>query len=74
MLERFAAWQSPGPVVVIAHAGWMLARRWLAEGRHVPVTAAEWLASPKHGELWCIRIGARHRSDAPTQRGSRPAT
>ena len=51
LLERAAAWQTSEPVVVIGHAGWMLARRWLQDGRPGPATAAEWPHAPGYGEL-----------------------
>jgi len=57
MFQRAASWHAAEPAVVIGHAGWMLARRWLQEGREWPTTAAEWPASPRHGELW--RLQAR---------------
>ena len=52
MLERAASWHTTEPVVVIGHAGWMLARRWLEEGRDSPASAAQWPKAPKHGSLW----------------------
>ncbi len=52
MLERAASWHTTEPVVVIGHAGWMLARRWLEEGRDPPASAAQWPKAPKHGSLW----------------------
>ncbi len=51
MLRRAAAWQAPAPVVVIGHAGWMLARQWLQAGPRRPPTAAEWPRAPRHSEL-----------------------
>jgi alpha-ribazole phosphatase len=37
LFHRVAAWQpAQTPVCVVAHAGWMLARRWLATGRAWP--------------------------------------
>jgi alpha-ribazole phosphatase len=59
MLERAAAWQAPGPVALIGHAGWMLARRWVEDAKAVPATAAEWPRPPRHGELWRFRCGRR---------------
>lgn len=55
MLQRAAAW-SPGlgqhePVVVVAHAGWMLARQWQqSRGDDLP-TANEWPKAPSYGQL-----------------------
>jgi alpha-ribazole phosphatase len=54
MLERAAAWQTTQPTIVIGHAGWMLARRWLQEGHTLSPTAVDWPAAPRHGELWRI--------------------
>ena len=54
LLNRAAAWQTGEPVVVIGHAGWMLARRWLQDGRPAPATAAEWPRAPGHGECWVL--------------------
>ena len=51
LLDRAAAWQATESLVVIGHAGWMLARRWLQDGRPGPATAAEWPRAPGHGEL-----------------------
>jgi len=56
VLERAASWRVGAPAIVIAHAGWMLARRWHQEGRAPPLTASDWPAAPRHGELW--RLGA----------------
>ncbi|MEY2839582.1 MAG: hypothetical protein RJB60_1881 [Pseudomonadota bacterium] len=55
VLVRAVAWQAPVPgAVVVAHAGWMLARRWAH--RHgagvVPASACEWPAPPAYGECW----------------------
>ena len=61
LLNRAAAWQTREPVVVIGHAGWMLARRWLQDGRPGPATAAEWPGAPAHGERWVL-AGRRHSS------------
>ncbi len=53
LFVRVAAWQPPrGPVAMVAHGGWMLARRWLASGRPAPVRADQWPAPPRHGECW----------------------
>ncbi|HEY8710438.1 MAG TPA: histidine phosphatase family protein, partial [Burkholderiaceae bacterium] len=43
LFARVAAWQAPAaPVVIVAHAGWMLARRWLASAQPLPVGADQW--------------------------------
>jgi alpha-ribazole phosphatase len=52
---RVAAWQAPAsPCIVVAHAGWMLARQWLASGQPPPVRADQWPAPPRHGECWTL--------------------
>lgn len=55
VLARAARWQPPEPgATVIGHAGWMLARRWLAlHGLHRPPTqASQWPKPPAHGQAW----------------------
>lgn len=55
LFTRVAAWQAPAvPVVIVAHAGWMLARRWLANGQPPPIRADQWPAAPRHGECWTL--------------------
>ncbi len=64
LLQRAAAWHASGPVVVVAHAGWMLARRWLQDAPAGPPTAAEWPRAPRHGELRLL-AGGRCRPPGP---------
>ena len=54
LLERAAQWAPtfPGAVVLVAHAGWMLARRWGNDHAGRLPQAAQWPASPAHGSLW----------------------
>lgn len=53
LFQRTARWQPPtAPVAVVAHAGWMLARRWLASGAPLPTHAGPWPAAPQHGTCW----------------------
>ncbi|MDE2593428.1 MAG: histidine phosphatase family protein [Burkholderiales bacterium] len=64
VLARAAAWmpldapegsvESQG-LVVVAHGGWMLARRWMAEHAQAPAGAHEWPASPAYGQCWLLR-------------------
>lgn len=52
VLARAAAWSPPGEAgVVVAHAGWMLARQWLsAHGAGTcPAEPTQWPAAPRHG-------------------------
>ncbi len=54
LLDRAAAWTPVcDQAVLVAHAGWMLARRWVHEHPQAPPQqAAEWPASPAYGALW----------------------
>lgn len=53
MFARVAAWTPPvRPALVVGHAGWMLARRWIASGRPAPERATQWPVPPRHGERW----------------------
>lgn len=62
MLVRAAAWaplgahhraEPPnGSVIVVAHGGWMLARRWMAEHPGPPTGAHQWPAAPAYGQCW----------------------
>ena len=58
LFARTAAWQAAAGSVVVGHAGWMLARRWLGTPRPLPSSAAQWPAPPRHGELWRLPAGA----------------
>lgn len=58
MLQRVAAWSAPPGSCVIGHAGWMLARRWLASGQAPPLKAADWPAAPPHGVCWPLPCAA----------------
>ncbi|RZL01166.1 MAG: hypothetical protein EOP36_12850 [Rubrivivax sp.] len=54
LLDRAARWRPAHPplAVVVAHAGWMLARRWAHAHPGPPQQASEWPASPAYGALW----------------------
>jgi len=56
MLERAGSWQTKLPAIMIAHAGWMLARRWQQEQCQAPSMAQDWPASPRHGERWGFMV------------------
>jgi len=47
-VQRFVAERS-GPVLIVAHAGWMQALQWLRE--QPPPEARHWPRAPRHGEL-----------------------
>lgn len=75
---RVHAWQAPESspvepdiVVVVAHAGWMLARRW-GEGLgfdHPPTRAADWPRPPAYGEWWSLGADAlKAAGDADVRR------
>lgn len=53
--DRVAGWAPPpGPTLVVGHAGWMLARRWLSSGQPRPTRTDQWPEAPGHGDLWKI--------------------
>ncbi|MDC6167743.1 histidine phosphatase family protein [Paucibacter sp. XJ19-41] len=52
LLARAGAWSAQTPALVVSHGGWMLARRWVSEGKPPPASAADWPAAPRYGELW----------------------
>ena len=55
LFARVAAWQAPAaPAVIVAHAGWMLARRWLSSAQPLPVRADQWPVASRHGECWSL--------------------
>jgi alpha-ribazole phosphatase len=56
LFERVAAWQAPvASAVVVGHAGWMLAARWLAtHGPGVWPTADQWPRAPAYGDCWSL--------------------
>lgn len=54
-ITRVQGWQAPSTgTCIVGHAGWMLARRWLADGLPWPTQAAQWPAPPAHGTLWSL--------------------
>ena len=55
VLARAQAWQGDGQtVLVVGHAGWMLARRWAMSGARPPQRADEWPWPPAYGECWVL--------------------
>lgn len=57
VLQRAANWQPPvAGAMVVAHAGWMQARRWADQhGAHrPPARAADWPRSAAYGEIWSL--------------------
>ena len=58
LLARAACWTpsvpARAPTLVVAHAGWMLAKRWQAEHNGRLPTAATWPAPPAHRALWLL--------------------
>lgn len=57
MLARARAW-SPGhngrPALVVAHAGWMLARQWSHAHAQPPSGPGQWPQAPQHGCCWAL--------------------
>ena len=67
LIERTRAWQGVrsgarsrhGAILMVAHAGWMRARRWCESSSGVPAGSVEFPAAPAYGAWW--RFGAiRH--------------
>lgn len=56
MLNRVSGWvpvgTSVGPAIVVAHAGWMLAHRWIADHGGAVPRMDQWPVSPAYGALW----------------------
>lgn len=64
LLARASAWQHDGPVLVVAHAGWMRARRWVEANSAATPTAAAFPSAPSYGELRRLRaLPERQRSE-----------
>lgn len=53
LLERVGSWRPEGPVIVVGHAGWMLARHWLSCHAKPPTGLADWTTkAPAYGSGW----------------------
>jgi alpha-ribazole phosphatase len=55
LLNRASTWSpnsAHGHAVVVAHAGWMLARRWCHDHDQPPSQADQWPVAPVYGTLW----------------------
>ena len=55
VLVRAAGWRGAGVKLVVAHAGWMRARRWNETAPAPPDTAAAFPAGPAYGVLWKLQ-------------------
>jgi alpha-ribazole phosphatase len=65
VLDRAAAWTPPLPqATVVAHAGWMLARRWVQQHgpEHMP-TAADWPAATPYASVSDVALPPRPALD-----------
>lgn len=70
LFARVAAWQTPAaPVVIVAHAGWMMARQWLASAQPLPVQPDQWPVAPRHGECWRLSAVVSLPTDASCTEG-----
>lgn len=58
VLNRAQTWQTsdPGPIVVIGHAGWMLARQWGSQHALPPEGAHQWPRPPAYGQCWSLPL------------------
>ncbi|MEO7855009.1 MAG: histidine phosphatase family protein [Rubrivivax sp.] len=58
LLARAARWRNPqapkASVLMVAHAGWMLARRWQCHHGNTPPSADAWPLPPRHEALWLL--------------------
>ena len=59
VLARAALWRVPLPAVVVGHAGWMRARRWIESSAALPASAQAFSASPAYGALWRVGLPLR---------------
>ena len=50
-----ARWRGDGVVIVVAHAGWMRARRWLEDSSEAPAQYDALPAAPSYGALWKLK-------------------
>lgn len=84
MLARANRWRdsqpSEIPALVVAHAGWMLARRWRSEHGKTPPSANTWPLMPEHEALWLLKgiesertEGSFCRHEPPDRSIGRPA-
>ena len=68
VLARVARWPDPAaccpgnvaavPRLVVAHAGWMLARQWQLAQPRPPEQAAQWPRAPRYGACWSLGAAA----------------
>ena len=60
LLARVASWTPVqdgfGPIIVVAHAGWILARGWLNDHGDTSPQVAQWPRAPGFGELRQVGI------------------
>lgn len=52
LLARAAAWQREGVSLIVAHAGWMRARRWRETNSAAAPTSNAFPSAPAYGALW----------------------
>ena len=55
VLVRAAGWRVAGVKLIVAHAGWMRARRWNETATAPPDTAAEFPDGPAYGAIWKLQ-------------------
>ncbi|MEO9102905.1 MAG: histidine phosphatase family protein [Burkholderiaceae bacterium] len=71
VLNRAARWQPSGagqrPALMVAHAGWMLARLWRHEQEDRLPGAADWPVPPAHGVCWLLPGVPFAASDRPSR-------
>lgn len=71
LFVRVAGWRPPAaPVLIVAHAGWMLARRWLSSAQALPVHADQWPTAPRHCECWMLPAAVALPASPDRERGA----
>lgn len=48
---------SPSPVLIVAHAGWIVSARWVTQHPQAPVQPGQWPSSPGYGERCTLPAG-----------------
>jgi alpha-ribazole phosphatase len=59
----------PSPVLIIAHAGWVLSARWVTQNVAVPAQPSLWPAAPRYGECCVLpAVPIQYRPVEPPKR------
>lgn len=59
----------PAPVLIVAHAGWMVSARWVHQHACAPLQPSQWPSSPRYGERRTLSAGPlQYRPVEPANR------